>query len=435
MRCSKRNTCSGYLGVWGGAGLFKGGDNVLTSVDAGVWTPWVFEEGVVLQIIRPLVAIAALSVSACSFFPGSGPSGSAVIESGTATADRPDTAFAAIEISEPVVDLLARRAAPGLRGSFGDYRPPASQPIGVGDSLQITLWEAAAGGLFSAPVADRTSPGSRSATIPDQVVGRDGSVTVPYAGRIHVAGRTQQEVEAAIVERLRGKAIEPQALVNVSHNVSNTVTVTGEVTNGARVPLTLRGDRVMDVIAAAGGFRSPVHETFVSLTRGNRTARAPIQALLTNPREDVFVRPGDILTVERTPQTFTVAGATDVNAVVPFDARGITLEEAIGKAGGLADHRADPNGLFVLRYEPVSLVRDYGGVSPSLLERPFVPVAYHLNLRDPSALFVARRFAMRDKDIVYVSNAPLAEIAKAFHLVQMLTQPAIQGAMVSRAVN
>ncbi len=99
-------------------------------------------------------------------------------------------------------------------------------------------------------------------------------MTVPYAGRIQVAGRTQQDVEAVIVERLRGKAIEPQALVNVSRNISNPATVTGEVTQGARVPLTLRGDRVMDVIAAAGGFRSPVHETFVSLTRGDRTARA-----------------------------------------------------------------------------------------------------------------------------------------------------------------
>lgn len=386
----------------------------------------------ILRNLQRVAAVfAALWLGSCSILPGSGPSGDAVIDSGTSSSGRTDTAFAVIEIGDFVVDVLARRASPGLRGSFGDYRPPASQVIGVGDSLQITLWEAAAGGLFSAPVSDRTSPGSRSAAIPDQLVGRDGSVTVPYAGRIQAAGRTPQEVEAAIVERLRGKAIEPQALVNVSRNVTNTVTVTGEVTNGARVPLSLKGDRVMDVIAAAGGFRSPVHETFVSLTRGERTARAPVQALLNNPREDVFVRPGDILTVERTPQTFTVAGAVGANAVIPFDARGLTLEEAIGKAGGLNDHRADPNGLFVLRYEPSSLVSEYPTVSPVLLSRSWVPVAYHLNLRDPSALFVARRFAMRDKDIIYVSNAPLAEIAKAFQLVQMLTQPAIQGAAVS----
>lgn len=402
---------------------------------AGIAPGRISGRGAVLRVIRSCVAIgAAALLSACSILPGAGPSGEALIESGTATAERPEPAFAVVEIGDPVVDVLSRRATPGLRGSFGDYRPPASQTIGVGDVLQITLWEAAGGGLFSAPIVDRAYPGSHSAAIPEQTVGRDGAVTVPYAGRIRVTGRTQQEVEAAIVERLRGKAIEPQALVSVSRNVSNTVTVTGEVTNGARVPLTLRGDRVMDVIASAGGFRSPVHETFVSLTRGDRTARAPVQALLANPREDVYVRPGDILTVERTPQTFTVAGALGTNAVTPFDARGITLEEAIGKAGGVADHRADPGGVFVLRYEPVVVAREYPGVAPSLLAGSFAPVAYHLDLRAPAALFVARRFAMRDKDILYVSNAPLTEIAKAFQLVSILTQPAIQGAAVGAAV-
>jgi len=144
------------------------------------------------------------------------------------------------------------------------------------------------------------------------------------------------------------------------------------------------------------------------------------------------LRPGDILTVERTPQTYTVMGATGFNAVAPFDARGITLEEAIGRAGGLSDSRADPDGVFVLRYEPAGLAREFPNVAPSLLERGQVPVAYHLNLREAAALFAARRFAMRDKDILYVSNAPLADIGKVVQLVQMVGQPALQGVTISR---
>lgn len=381
-----------------------------------------------------LLLVATLSLEACSLLPGSGPSRDAITESGTPTAEAPEKSFAFIEIDNSAVSVLTRRGAPGLRTHFGDNRPPATQPIGIGDGLQITIWEAAAGGLFSAPAMDRASPGSRSAAIPDQVVGRDGSVTVPYAGRIQVAGHTQQQVEAAIVDRLRGKAIEPQVLVTVSRNVSNTVTVSGEVANGARVPLTLRGDRIMDVIASAGGYRSPVHETFISLTRGGRTARAPMQALLDNPGENIFVRPGDIVTVERTPQTFTVAGATGANSVEHFDARGITLEEAIGKAGGLADMRADPEGVFVLRYEPTSIAREFPFVPPNLLAGGAAPIAYHLNMRDPNALFLARRFAMRDKDILFVSNAPLTEVSKFFQLFSMVTQPALQGGSIAAAV-
>ncbi|MGD9544183.1 MAG: polysaccharide biosynthesis/export family protein [Methylocystis sp.] len=392
-----------------------------------------------ISILLPLrlclaFALAAL-LAGCSIFPAAGPSRKDIVENVAPTLTSPEPSFALVEIDENSLNVLGRRAPPTLRGYFGDYRPAAAQTIGVGDSVQITVWEAASGGLFSAPVADRLSPGSRSAAIPDQVVGRDGSVTVPYAGRIKVAGRSQQEVESAIIEQLRGKAIEPQVVVNVTRTVTNTVTVTGEVANGARVPLSLRGDRVMDVIATAGGYRSPVHETFVTLTRGKRSARAPIQALLANPSEDIYLRPGDILTVERTPQTFTVMGATGSNAVAPFDARGITLEEAIGRSGGLTDNRADPDGVFVLRYEPASLAREYPAVAPNLLARGQVPVAYHLNLREPAALFAARRFPMRDKDILYVSNAPFADVSKLMQLVNTLGQPAVQGAAVSRFLN
>ncbi|BDV33146.1 MULTISPECIES: polysaccharide biosynthesis/export family protein [Methylocystis] len=387
-----------------------------------------------LDLLKHISLLAMCgALAACGITPASGPSRDEMVKGVSAMAQDGEAPFAWVEVDRHTLDILARRAPPTLRGFFGDYRPSASQVIGMGDALQITVWEAASGGLFSAgESAGGVSPGSRSSIIPEQIVGHDGSVTVPYAGRIQVAGRTQQQVETAIVERLRGKAIEPQALVNVTRNVTNTVTVTGEVANGARVPLNLRGDRILDVVAQAGGYRSPVHETFISVTRGSRTARAPLQALLANPSENIYVRPGDILTVESRPQTFTVAGAAGANAVIPFDARGITLEEAIGKSGGLNDNRADPDGLFVLRYEPTTLVREFPNVSPQLLQQPQIPVAYHLNMKDPTALFAARRFAVRDKDIIYISNAPLAEIGKVVQLVQMVAQPAVQGMAVSR---
>ncbi|MFX9150255.1 polysaccharide biosynthesis/export family protein, partial [Acinetobacter baumannii] len=77
---------------------------------------------------------------------------------------------------------------------FGDYRPPQSRVIGIGDVINVTIWEASAGGLFSSPVVDRASPGTHTAVIPDQVVEQDGAISVPYAGRIHVAGLTPPKV-------------------------------------------------------------------------------------------------------------------------------------------------------------------------------------------------------------------------------------------------
>lgn len=371
-------------------------------------------------------------LAGCGLTPASGPTRDAFVKSVYSPVEEGRPPFAFVEINGLSLAILARRAPPTMRGLFGDYRPPASPVIGAGDTVKITVWEAAGGGLFSAADAGSMNSGARAANIPDQVVRRDGSVNVPYAGSIRIAGMTSRQAEAAIIERLRGKAIEPQALVTVANNLSNTVTVTGEVANGARVPISQRGERIMDVIAAAGGYNSPVHETYVSLTRGDRTARAPIHALLSNPSEDVYMRPGDILTVERTPPSFTVAGATGSNSVLTFDARGLTLEEAIGKAGGLEDSRADPDGVFVLRYEPVSLVREFPNIEPNLLKKSEAPVAYHLNMRDPSALLAARKFQMRDKDILYVSNAPIAEIAKVMQLVSMASHPVQQGLLAGR---
>ena len=308
--------------------------------------------------------------------------------------------------------------ASSLLGSFGKQRPVSGQAIGVGDYVQVVIWEAAAGGLFSAPVSQQLGgSGARSAIIPEQVVGPDGAITVPYAGRIQVVGRAPQQVEQAIISSLQGKAVEPQALVTVTKNIANTVTVVGEVTGGARVPLTTRGDRILDVVATAGGTRAPAHETFITLARDGRSVRIPMQAILADPSENVFVRPGDVISVAREQQTFTAAGATGQNALIPFDAMGISLDQAIAKAGGLNDFRADPTGVFVIRYEQAGEYDQLGFARPDRSAMSQVPVIYRVNMRDPAGFFVARRFPVRNKDILFVSNAPSMEFQKTMNVL------------------
>ena len=242
---------------------------------------------------KGLTALALCQLGACDL-PASGPTASEVTAA-SKPARNGETRFALVDVDPAIVDKMAGWKAVSMQGTFGRQGPVSSQAIGVGDFVQIVIWEAAAGGLFSAPSNDRVGSGSRSAIIPEQVVGPDGAVTVPYAGRVPVVGRSPQQVEAAIVQALTGKAIEPQALVTITKNVSNTVTVVGEVTGGARVPITTRGDRILDVVAQAGGTRAPAHETFITLVRGGTSVRIPMQAMLTDPAENVYVRPGDVV--------------------------------------------------------------------------------------------------------------------------------------------
>ncbi len=366
----------------------------------------------------------AAALAGCSSLPSQGPSALDIVAQGTPV--DPDVAprFLITDLNEYSVSVLERTPVPTLLSRFGDNRPPPSPVIGVGDALTVTVWEAAAGGLFSAPALGGVTTGSHSSVIPPQVVARDGSITVPYAGRVHVVGLTPPQVESAIVERLSGKAIEPQALVSVASNISNTVTLTGEATLGARVPLSTRGDKVLDVIATAGGIRSAMSESFIALSRGNQTVRVPMQALLANPRENIYLRPGDVLTVIREPQTFTAFGATLRNTLVPFDAIGITLEEAVAKAGGLLDLQADAQGVFLMRLEAAAVARQLNPDYPIAPGQQFVNVVYRINLKDTGSYFLARRFPVHNKDIIYVASAPATEWSKALSLFNQILSPA-----------
>ena len=379
------------------------------------------------------LALAACLLSACTFLPQGGPTTRSVVNgSDVATAEGIVARYELIDVDPAIVEALRSRPIDSLLATFGDRSPAVETVIGVGDALQVQVWEAGSGGLFSGPlVADRFSSGSKSALIPEQVVGRDGAISVPYAGRIQVAGRRPQDVQGLIENELQGKAIQPQVLVTVTRPLSQSVTVTGEQTSGARIPLSTRGDRLLDVIAAAGGVRGAVNETFVRLSRGPSTVTVPMTAVVTNPRENVYMRPGDVLTLVRDPQTFLAIGAVGQPSEVPFAADGITLSQALARARGLLDIAADPEGVFVFRFEPASLIKRLRPGSP-LLASKLVPTVYRVNLRDAQGLFLSQAFRMRNRDLMYVSNAPFAEVAKVIGVFSQVAGPVGSAANIYR---
>lgn len=379
-----------------------------------------------------VVGLLACLMAGCSALPHAGPTASDV--QGQEFEDH-RAQFDLVDIDSNVVTALQAEPRESFHARFKKYGRPPPPKIGIGDSVVVSIWEAAGGGLFGASLTDHVSTGSRSVTIPEQVVGRDGAISVPYAGRVPVAGRLPVEVQRTIEKRLAEKAIEPQVIVTVTKSVTNSATVTGEVVNGARVPLSVKGDRLLDLIATVGGAKAPVYETFVRLSRHGVTATIPMEELVSNPAENIYAQPGDVLTLVRIPQSFTVLGATGANAEVPFGAENMTLVEALAKAGGLQDSRADPAGVFLFRYEPPRVVKALG--RPQLHSGPggSSPVVYRLDLRDAKSYFLAQRFPVEDKDVIYVANANLNELQKFFTLLNTLTGPVITGIVVRNATH
>jgi polysaccharide export outer membrane protein len=386
--------------------------------------------------MRPTkLAIAALVVAAlpcftgCSDLPSSGP-----IAREVASQEGQNSAlggYIVVDIDERIASITSSQPRDSFARVFHNTGPAPDLRVGVGDSVVVTIYEAAAGGLFSAGVNDKSATaGSRTAIIPEQVVARDGTIKVPYAGRLRVAGMRPSSVEEAVVKALEGKAIEPQAVVTITKNYSNTATVGGEVVAGNRVSLNPRGDRILDVIASAGGIKVGAHEAFIRLTRRNNTVSVGYNAILASPAENIYVLPDDVITVVRDPQTFTTFGATGRSEKVPFDTAGITLEEALAKGGGLLDNRADPGGIFLFRFEPSALVAQMVPGRPLPSEGNLVPIVYRLNLHEANSFFLARSFPVKDKDILYIANSASDPVQKFLGLVGTVTSPVISGAIL-----
>jgi polysaccharide export outer membrane protein len=383
-----------------------------------------------MKFVAVFVCLIGAPLTACGYLPTAGPTTGEVVDQGV---QDNQIRYDVVDVDANVVSALSAQPEESFHKRFGTHNKPPPPKIGIGDTVSVSIWEAAGGGLFGASPTDHVAAGSRNVTIPEQVVGRDGGISVPFAGRVPVAGRSTVDVQSEIEHRLAEKAIEPQVIVTISKSVTNAATVSGEVVNGARVPLSVNGDRLLDLIALAGGAKAPVYSTFVRLSRNGITATIPMERLVSDPAENIYAQPGDILTLVQVPQTFSVLGATGTNAQVNFNAERITLVEALAKAGGLQDQRSDPAGVFLFRFEPPAVVTALN--APQLATGPdrSSPVVYRLDMSNANAYFLAQRFPVEDKDIIYVANARLNELQKFFTLLNTLTGPVITGIVVKNA--
>ncbi len=368
-------------------------------------------------------------LAGCAELPAVGPGRRTIEDSAAAPGTQ------SVQIVD-VDDTVARKLLAERRQHlFSDTLGLANGPelgIGPGDSVEVNLWEAPPAALFGVGVSDPRAPNAvHATTMPEQVVSRDGFLNVPFAGRIHVDGMTPQKLEVEIVRRLKDKANQPEAVVRVLRNASSNVTVVGEVTNSLRMPLTPGGERLLDALAAAGGVRQPINKITLEVTRGSTVQSMPLERVIRDPRQNVPLRAGDVITAVFQPLSFTVLGATNKNDEISFETQGINLAQALARSGGLVDTRSDPQGVFVFRLERPDAL-DWSRQPVVKTPDGLVPVVYRIDLRNPQSFFVMQSFGINDKDVLYVSNAPIAELQKFLNVVFSVTYPVLNAVQVSR---
>lgn len=363
-----------------------------------------------------------LALSGCASLPRSGPDDQAIRRQADfyLAADKRERApYALVDLTANILSYFPVRKYDSFTSGFGPTRRGApTLPLGIGDIVAVTLFESAAGGLFIP--AEAGSRAGNFVTLPNQTIDTQGTISVPYAGRIRAAGRLPEDVQAEIERRLADRAIEPQAIITLVESRSGQVSVLGDVNSSARVDINPSGERVLDAISKAGGLSAPGRETYITLQRGKTTATVPFDQLVNNPTENIFLYPGDVVYVNRERRTYLAFGATGQSGRIDFEESNLTLAEGIGKAGGLLDSRADPGQVFLYRLVDADTLRKLG-VPFDVKDSGAFPVVFRLNMRDPRAMFIAQNFPMQDKDILYVSNANSVEVVKFFDIINSVS--------------
>jgi polysaccharide biosynthesis/export protein len=382
----------------------------------------------------------ALGCASCAIMPGSGPE-SFDIRAGQAN-DPNHLPYALVKLTPQVVEILTQNN-PRLTAAFADRRVPGEIRFGIGDVVGVTIFEAAAGGLFI-PSEAGVRPGNFIA-LPNQQVDANGNISVPYAGSIRAKGRTPVEVQQEIIDAVKNRAIEPQVVVSLVEQRTSLISVLGEVNSPARFPASPAGEHILDAITRAGGPKGQGFDTWVMLEREGRRATVPFGALVYEPSNNIYVHPNDTIFIYREPQTFLVFGANagplsatasgtvltggspigipggNAQGVFSFDAWRLSLAEAVAKGGGLNDLQADASSVFLYRGETRQMAKLLGIDTARFVDGPIIPVIYEINFRDPAEYFLATRFQMRNKDVIYIANAAAVESAKVFDYLRLIT--------------
>ncbi|WP_375381806.1 polysaccharide biosynthesis/export family protein [uncultured Sphingomonas sp.] len=347
----------------------------------------------------------------CATLPSSGPTGHEIQKSITDPKEAGQLQIVEIADAASLPVATARRALP-----FSENEPSPTDMVGPGDVLDITIYEAGIalfGGGSRIP-GDGTGfdPSAKVEKLPPNRVDDGGYIQLPYTGRLRVAGQTVSEIARRIRTGYSGLSQNPQVLVSIREDITNSVIVGGEVGKPGRLILSTNRESLSDAIALAGGYRGDAKDLEVRVTRKDVNGEFRLSDVLAGSERDLRVEPGDRILLLRAPRSFSVMGAPGRVEQLAFSGSAISLAEAIATAGGANPNLGDPKAIFIFR----ATAAENG--------QP-VNTVYHINMMRTGSYFLAQRFVMRDKDVLYFGNAQANQPSKLIQIISQLFSPIV----------
>ncbi|WP_242402503.1 SLBB domain-containing protein [Komagataeibacter kakiaceti] len=245
-----------------------------------------------------------------------------------------------------------------------------------------------------------------------------------------MAGLTTTQIADRIRAGMKKISRAPQVVVRTTNDLTNSVMIYGEIGHSGRVPLTPNKERVLDVVALSGGATHPAEDTLVQLNRDGRIVQAPLKIVEDTPEQNILLQSGDRVQLLYMPRNFTIFGASDKVTEVPFSTPDLSLAEGLARVGGPADSRADPNAVYLFRFEERNIAQKLN--IPTDAGQASVPVVYQLDMMNPANYFLAQDFPMRNNDLIYIANAKINNFNKFFNLLSTIVSPGITAAYMAR---
>lgn len=291
----------------------------------------------------------------------------------------------------------------GFSGAFTSAGLIGSDTISAGDVLSLTVFE----NVKDDPLLGNT--GQRVSQLAEVQVDGEGFIFVPYAGKILAAGQTPDGLREIITSKLDTQTPDPQIAVSRVGGDGQSVSLSGMIGAQGVYPIERPTRTLSAMIAKAGGISIEPAVAVIHVTRGSQSGQVWMQDLFDKPNLDIALRGGDRIVVERDQRAFTALGATGTQRQVSFETQDLSALEALAQVGGLDTGLADPTGVFVFRDEPASIANAVLGRNDLQSSQR---VAYVLDLTQPTGIFEARDFMIRDDDTIYVTEAPFTQWSK-----------------------
>lgn len=363
------------------------------------------------QMARAIALLASVAMVASCGLPRSGPNKREIF---AGSVERKGDAFI-VTVNPAVTRATSMQPTFGFSQGFRDAGVVASDMISSGDTINVTVYE----NVKDDPLLGNT--GQRVSGLSEIQVDGQGYIYIPYAGRIKAAGQTPEGLRQAITRKLEDQTPDPQVSVARRPGEGSTVSISGQAGLNGVYPIEASTRTLATMLAKAGGVTVDPAIAIVRVTRGNHTGKIWLNDLYANPGLDIALRAGDNIVIEEDTRKFIALGATGAQSLVPFEQETMSALEAIATVGGLATMSADPTGVFVLRDESEEIARTVLGRNDLVGDQRIV---YVLDLTEPTGLFEARDFMIRDGDTLYVTEAPFVQWQKTLGAITGTTTAA-----------